>query len=136
MIASMITDFSKTPNIEYLKKIKNIFFVGGLYDLTDITKTFLNAYLGLTDDRIAALSPLTYDFSDWLKLDIQIFVYAMEIDSPTFIRQSEELYSILKNRYNLNCYFKKFIGFDHLDIMEKFIDPNEEFTTDVLKTIK
>lgn len=133
-IACMISAFAKGSEIEYLKKVTNVFLLAGLYDLTDVPKTLFNNNLKLRNESALALSPLTYDFSDWSKLTFQIHVYCVEIDSPTFIKQSEELYSILKNKYHLNCLYKEYKGFDHLDILEKSNDPSNEFTKDILKT--
>lgn len=135
LVACMIRRLAQEPEIKYLRKVKHIFLLCGLFDLTDVPKTLFNKKLKLTFKSAAAVSPLLFDYSDWKKLDVKIYVYAVENDSPTFIRQNKQLFLILKNLYNLKCSYKLMKGFDHFNIVEEIVNPLHGLTIDILKTI-
>lgn len=131
----MMNALSTSDDPSELKSVKRIFIISGVYNLVDVRRTSVNInnLLSLTDENVSLLSPVHFDYSGWSK-DIQINILAAENESPTFIQQSIDLHSTLKDK--LNCNYKLIGECDHFDIVEKMLELSFEITQMIVTSTK
>lgn len=128
-----------TINNKWTTAVKNIFLISGVYDVTDLRSTSINAnnLLGLNDDNLAALSPIKFDLSTLLLMNdsgMRFFVYVAEHDSPTFIRQSKKLHDRFQES-GVHSTFNLVAGCDHFDIVEQLNNLNFQITLAIRENI-
>lgn len=117
--------------------IRHIFLVSGIYDLRDLVHTIVNENdrLSLTEANAIQLSPMFIDYSKWSQLNLKIVLFSAENDSPTFKMQAQQMITIWKQKYNLECEYYFVPICDHFDIIEKIVDPKHILTEVILKTV-
>lgn len=133
----MIDLLLKNDKLTSLKIIKNIFLIGGIYDLTEIPFTIHNKnnVLSLTEENITTLSPVMLDYTKWTDLNLDIVLFSAEYDSPTFKKQTIQMKSIWEQKYQLKCRYYLLPGCDHFDLVERILDPKFAVTQEVLGSI-
>lgn len=113
LIDKLLTKTSKPLRID------TIYLISGVYDLSELQFTNNNEHniLSINDGNVDRLSPLKFDFTEWQRQQITIRIYVGQFESPTFIRQSLELYLKLSNvTSGINIQVVQ--GYDHFQIVE------------------
>lgn len=113
-------------------RIDSIYLISGVYDLTDLQHTTINHdnILSLDSSNVNQLSPLKFDFRKWLTQTININIYVGEYDTPTFIKQSMEMFLRFINGFKVRIQFIQ--NHDHFNIVENLCQNTYELTQDIL----
>lgn len=100
-------------------RIDSIFLISGVYDLSELQFTNNNEHniLSINNDNVDRLSPLKFDFTEWSSQHINIGIFVGQFESPTFIRQSVELYLKFSN-VTSRVDIQVFQDYDHFQIVE------------------
>jgi arylformamidase len=99
--------------------VKQGLLVSGMYDLYPVSLSSRNEYLSLTEEIIAALSPLRH--LDHLNAEVVVAFGTKE--SPEFQRQSLEFFSALR-REGKSASLIEAKGMNHFEILEDIGDAN------------
>lgn len=113
-------------------KIDSIYLISGLYDLSEVqyTNSNENNVLSINSSNVDQLSPLRFDFTKWEKQHTKINIYVAQYDSPTFIRQSMELYLRFSNGFKVD--FQLVQDHDHFDIVEELCVKSYQITKSII----
>lgn len=113
-------------------KIDSIYLISGVYDLSELQHTTINQnnILSIDSSNVDQLSPLKFDFTEWSTQDINIKIYVGQYDSPTFIRQSMELFVRFVNGFKVSIQVIE--DHDHFDIVEDLNKNSYEITNAIL----
>lgn len=113
-------------------RIHSIYLISGVYDLTELQHTTINQnnILSINSSNVDQLSPLKFDFIEWSKLNINIRIFVGQYDSPSFIRQSMELFVRFVNRFKVRIQVVQ--DHDHFDIVEDLNKKSYEITNAIL----
>lgn len=117
-----------SPSI--LHRIKDIFLICGIYDLSEVRHTSINAdnILSLDNANTVLHSPLlSIDFRTWSKFGMRINVCVSENDSKTFKEQSQKLYDRMIE-CEMQTTLQMIDGCDHFDIVERLSDASFELS--------
>lgn len=120
------------------RRLKDIFLISGIYDLTDLRTTSINTnnLLALNDDNVAALSPITFDWYAAVNDNGgAIHIFVGENDSPTFIRQSRALHRRLEATTKIPTKYALVPECDHYDIVEHLCRENYQITKTIRENI-
>lgn len=131
LIISLFSTFINSLSNEEQELIKGVFLSCGLYDLTPLTKTIINAGLKLSEESAKELSPQYMNISS--PVHIKFYVIVAEKDSPAFIDQSKKFYEKLKEKVNAELKMLKEI--DHFNAIEKMVEEDFEVTELFIKVI-
>ncbi len=109
-------------------RIDSIYLISGIYDLNELqyTNNNENNILSINSSNVDRLSPLKFDFIEWQKHHIDINIYVGQYESPTFIRQSLELY--LRLPADDDIHFQLLPEYDHFEIVEHLSQESYEIT--------
>ncbi|MFA6155457.1 alpha/beta hydrolase [Mesorhizobium sp.] len=88
-LATMLFDEAGTPS-----KVRAALLLGGLYDLKPLQDSFLAAEIGITDQEVAAFSPLTHEFDR----DVHVSILVGGEETPPFHLQAEALAARLETQ--------------------------------------
>lgn len=113
-------------------RIDSIFLISGVYDLTDLQHTTTNEgnVLSINSSNVNELSPLKFDFTKWPKQRININISVGEYDTPTFIKQSMEIFLRFIGEFRVRLRFV--LDHDHFSIVENLSQTSFELTQDIL----
>lgn len=113
-------------------RIHSIYLISGVYDLNELqyTNNNENNMLSINDSNVDLLSPLKFDFTEWSKHNVNINIYVGQYDSPTFIRQSMELFLRFSNGFEID--FKLLKEYDHFEIVEHLSQKTYEITRSII----
>ncbi|MGI9318292.1 MAG: alpha/beta hydrolase [bacterium] len=103
---------SRYQNDQILEGVKLALLISGIYDLTPLCFTSINAALGLDTDSARALSPM-YDTAVF---KVPCTVAVAEQDTGEFRRQAREYYNKLKHD-DVPCHFLELAKRNHFDII-------------------
>lgn len=117
-------------------RIHSLHLISGIYDLTQLQHTSINAenILSIDAANVDELSPLQFDYNKWSDQQFRVNVYVAENDSPTFIKQSLKLFNRLEGK-KLNVTARLIENCDHFDIVEKLSEQSFEVTRDLIKSV-
>lgn len=103
-------------------KLKDIYLVSGVYDLTEIRylpSVNNNNILGLNDQNTKEVSPIFSNYSHLKATRIKFHVFVGEYDSKTFQKHSKDISARLISDIDENsCTYQVLKGIDHFDIVE------------------
>lgn len=120
LVANLFNEFFLTLSESDRSLLKKVFLISGVYDLTPLTKTYVNEALKLDSITSKKLSPL---YQPFVGSNIQFYIIVGEHDSPAFKIQSELFYKKLYNlHYTAELHIIK--GVDHFNIVEQLNDEN------------
>lgn len=113
-------------------RIDSIYLISGVYDLTDLQHTTVNQdnILSINSRNVDQLSPLKFDFTEWAKHQININIYVGQHETPTFIKQSMELFLRFTNGFRVRMQFVQ--DRDHFSIVEDLSKKAYELTQDIV----
>lgn len=113
-------------------RIDSIHLISGIYDLSELqyTNNNENNILSIDSANVDELSPLRFDFIKWPKHHIGINIYVGQYESPTFIRQSIELYLRLSTEPGVD--FQLLSEYDHFEIVEHLSRETHEITKRII----
>lgn len=97
--------------------IERMFLFSGLYDLEPVMVSSRQSYLKLSEADVTDLSPIKH----LEKISIPVDIICGSLDSPEFIRQSEEFFKELENK-NANTRFMCVNNTNHFELLEKIND--------------
>lgn len=122
LILSALSDNLFWTSLNNKAKLKHVYLVSGVYDLTEIR--YLNSVnndniLGLNDQNIKEVSPLFSNYSHLKLNDIEFNIFVGEYDSKTFQKHSKDISDHLIDDINeTSCSYQILQGIDHFDIAE------------------
>lgn len=118
--------------IEGQLRIDSIYLISGVYDLTDLQHTTVNQdnILSINSSNVDELSPLKFDFNEWSKQRIAINIYVGQYETPTFIKQSMELFLRFTKGFRVRMQFVE--GHDHFNIVEDLSQKSYVLTEDIV----
>lgn len=114
-------------------RIDSIYLISGVYDLTQLqhtTSVNQDNCLSLNDDNVDQLSPLKFDYTKWAKQRINVNIYVGQHETPTFIKQSMEMFHRFVNGFRVRMRF--ILDHDHFNIVENLCQKSYELTQDIL----
>lgn len=113
-------------------RIDSIYLISGVYDLNDLQHTTVNQdnILSINSSNVNQLSPLKFDFTEWQKHHININIYVGQYETPTFIKQSMELFLRFTNGFRVRLQFVQ--DHDHFNIVEDLSQESYELTKDIM----
>lgn len=114
-------------------RIHSLYLISGVYDLTDLQYTTVNEnnILSINSSNVNELSPLNFDFTEWPKEQFSINIYVGQYESPTFIKQSMELFSrFVTDGFKVRMQFV--LGHDHFTIVEDLSMKSYDITNDIV----
>jgi arylformamidase len=97
--------------------------VSGLFDLTPLLQTSMNATLGLTEDDARKLSPLHWPVGPGLTLDVVVG----GDESSEFLRQSRTVADTWKAQ-GAETRFEALAGINHFTVVDPLADPASPMT--------
>lgn len=104
-------------------RIQGAFLLSGVYDLRDLIHTKYNKRIQLPHEWTVSLSPQFDHFTHLQTRKVRIYVLAAQYDSPTFKKQSRDIYELLHNTCLMqNIYLEIKDNMDHFQIVECFVD--------------
>ena len=113
---------------------KGVFFLGGIFDLTDLRKTSVNDPLNLSEKEAKDNSPLLLDTFKWP--NIKVYTIAGADESPVFISQGIAYTEKLKQDGILQCEFKLLKDTDHFNLVEDLAKEEYQLTKYMIKAMK
>lgn len=114
-------------------RIDSVYLISGVYDLMHLQHTTSvneNNCLSLTSDNVDQLSPLKFDYTKWSNQRININIYVGEYETPTFIKQSMEMFVRFVDGFRVRLRFV--LDHDHFTIVENLSQKTFELTQDIL----
>lgn len=113
-------------------RIDSVFLISGVFDLNDLQHTTVNQdnILSINAGNVNELSPLKFDFTKWPKHQISINIYVGQYETPTFVKQSMELFLRFTNGFRVRLQFVA--DHDHFNIVEDLSQSSYELTKDIL----
>lgn len=140
--AHLITYLFRDETIKRLGKekfdlIKNIYLISGVYDVSELRNTKVvnrNNLLSITDDNVAALSPVKQSYEHLKASGITFNVYVGGDESPTFQRQSREFVAHLKMA-RVHANYHLINDLDHFNIVEKLSEINYNITQTIITNL-
>lgn len=122
LILSALSDESFWKSVQYKTKLKHIYLVSGVYDLTEIRhlpSVNNDNILGLNDQNIKQVSPIFGNYSHLQPFDIEFNIFVGEHDSKTFQKHSRDISERLRGDIDKSlCSYQVLQGIDHFDIVE------------------
>ncbi|MBZ9676942.1 alpha/beta hydrolase [Mesorhizobium sp. ES1-1] len=88
-LATMLFDEAGAPS-----KVRAALLLGGLYDLEPLQNSFLAAEISITDQEVAAFSPLTHEFDR----DVHVSILVGGEETPPFHLQAQALAARLETQ--------------------------------------
>lgn len=129
------TDWGKfNVDPEAQKKLKAIFSLAGLFDIRPLVDSFVNDEINMSIDSAAAVSPQMLPTSIFGQ-HCPLHLILPEFDTPEFFRQTKEYQNKLLKEGGY-CYLHVAKNRDHLDIIEKLPEENDELITYLLNHMK
>ena len=113
---------------------KGVFFLGGIFDLTDLRKTSVNDPLNLSEKEAKENSPLLLDTFKWP--NVKVYTIAGADESPVFISQGIAYTEKLKQDGVLQCEFKLLKDTDHFNLVEDLAKEEYQLTKYMIKAMK
>ncbi|AWF80417.1 alpha/beta hydrolase [Microbulbifer sp. A4B17] len=105
-------------------KFKGAFSLAGLFDIRPLVNSFVNDTINMTMESAEKVSPqLLEPGVDTSSCPLHLIV--PEFDTPEFFRQTKE-YQEKMLKMNNPCYFRLVNNRDHLDLLEKLINDQDE----------
>lgn len=120
-----------------LNLVKNIYLISGIYDVSELRNTKSanrDNLLSISDENVAALSPVKQNFEQLKNLKITFDAFVGGDESPTLQRQSREFVAHLKQT-KLHANFHLLDGLDHFNIVEKLSEINYDVTQQIIKNL-
>ncbi|XP_037051522.1 kynurenine formamidase-like isoform X2 [Bradysia coprophila] len=114
-------------------RIDSIYLISGVYDLTHLqhtTSVNQDNCLSLNSDNVDQLSPLKFDYAKWSEQRININIYVGEHETPTFIKQSMEMFLRFVTGFRVRMRF--ILDHDHFNIVENLSEKSYELTQDIV----
>ncbi|XP_049536543.1 kynurenine formamidase [Anopheles darlingi] len=138
LIASMLDQqFKSAVGGEEFALLKDVYLISGVYDVQELrytTSVNRDNLLGLNDNNVLRLSPLSMGFSH-LTGDAagpRFHVYVAEHDSEVFRDMASRMNSHLES-FTLPCDLNVLPGLDHFDIVENLSKTDHPLTIAILK---
>ena len=120
------TDWHKIFNLPDAaqQKLKAIFSLAGLFDIRPLVNSFINDGINMSQGSAEAVSPQLMP-SSTIDNCCPVHLALPEFDTPEFFRQTKEYQNkLLKSEQP--CHLKVLNNRDHLDLIEKLIEDNDE----------
>ncbi|WDE02252.1 alpha/beta hydrolase [Thalassomonas actiniarum] len=115
-----------------VQKLKGIFSLAGLFDIRPLVDSFVNDEIKMSSSSAAAVSPQLLAPAAH---NCPVHLLLPELDTPEFFRQTKEYQQKLLAE-GRNCYLKLAQSRDHLDIIEKLAEDNDEIMNYLLTNMK
>ncbi|XP_076661231.1 kynurenine formamidase [Halictus rubicundus] len=117
----------------YMKLLKGLVLIAGIYDLNPLLNTTINDNLNLTKNEIAAYSFTNLDISKSKSINgLKVIVTDGECDTPEFIDESRKCAQKLVTMVDDVQYLLLREHIDHFDIVEKLTEPEFLLTKTIL----
>ena len=116
---------------EAQQKLKDVFSIAGLFDIRPLVNSFVNDSINMSQSSSERVSPLLSDFpSDQALSHLHLIV--PEFDTPEFFRQTKEYHAaVIENQQKCSIFLAS--RRDHLDVIERLLDENDEVLAYMLK---
>ncbi|XP_068628865.1 kynurenine formamidase isoform X2 [Battus philenor] len=119
LVAKLLANVNFFENNPGSHRLQGAFLISGIYDLRELVHTSVNDAVQLPQEWAIPLSPLFDCFNHLQMRRIRIYILAGQNDSPTFKKQSRELFELLHNTCLMqHMYLEIKDDMDHFDIME------------------
>ena len=113
------------------QKLKGIFSLAGLFDIRPLVNSFINDEIKMSITSAEKVSPQLTPLSSKDHL-VPVYLTLPEFDTPEFFRQTKEYQNKLL-KTGQPCHFKVINNRDHLDLIEKLIEDNDELLNYLLE---
>ena len=113
---------------------KGVFFLGGIFDLTDLRKTSVNDPLNMNENEAKENSPLLLDSFKWP--NVKAYTIAGGDESPIFISQGIAYAEKLKQAGILHSEFKLLKDIDHFNLVEDLAKEDYQLTKFMINAMK
>lgn len=129
------TDWSEFDvSFDAQQKLKGAFSLAGLFDIRPLVNSFVNDEIKMTMESAEKVSPQLLPVSSANPLS-PLHLVLPENDTPEFFRQTKEYHNkLLKS--GQPCFLKVLENRDHLDIIEKLIEDNDDLLNYFLNFMK
>ena len=129
------TDWKKFDLLDAIQqKLKGVFSLAGLFDIRPLVNSFINDSIHMTLESAERVSPQLIPSSSGAG-SCPVHLVLPEFDTPEFFRQTREYqHKLLKS--DQPCYLKVVNDRDHLDMIEKLIEENDELLNYLLTHMK
>lgn len=116
---------------EAQQKLKDVFSIAGLFDIRPLVNSFVNDSINMSLSASERVSPLLSDFpSDQALSHLHLIV--PEFDTPEFFRQTKEYHAnVIEKQQKCSIFLAS--RRDHLDVIERLLDENDEVLAYMLK---
>ncbi len=119
------TDWSKFGLTDAARgKLKGVFSLAGLFDVRPLVDSFINDEIKMTMASAEAVSP-QLKASATREALCPLHLVVPEFDTPEFFRQTKEYQDKLL-KAGQNCHFDLANKRDHLDIIERLVEDDDE----------
>ena len=139
LAASLLYDklwLDKMMEYGYLKLLKGVVLLGGIYNLKPLLGTTINNNLQLTKDEIEAYSFNTIDTKNYKPIKgLKVIAACGENDSPVFINETQECAQKLIKMVDNVEYIQLRENVDHFDLVERLTDTEYVLTKLLLSNI-
>ena len=120
----------------YLKLLKGVVLLSGIYSLKPLLGTTINHSLQLTKDEIKAYSFNTIDTKNYKPIEgLKVIAACGECESPAFINETQECAQKLVKMVDHVEYILLRENVDHFDIAERLVDTEFVLTKLLLSNI-
>ena len=127
------TDWQRTYHVPNgtQHKLKGVFSLAGLFDLRPLVNSFINDSIHMSRESAERVSPQLIPSSS-VAGSCPVHLILPEFDTPEFFRQTKEYQNKLLQSGH-PCHLKVIENRDHLDLIEKLIEDDDEVLHSVLK---
>ncbi|XP_035778599.1 kynurenine formamidase-like [Anopheles albimanus] len=138
LIASMLDQqFKSAVGGEEFALLKDVYLISGVYDVQELrytTSVNRDNLLGLNDNNVLRLSPLSMSYSHLTGAAAgpRFHVYVAEHDSEVFRTMASSMKNHLES-FALPCDLNDMPGLDHFDIVENLSKTDHPLTIAILK---
>lgn len=124
--------------------VKSLYLIAGVYDLSEIRYMPTpnpNNILSLNDANVMKLSPITFNFNEWVKVQTNTSITAIYLfigtnEAPKLIEQTKQMDKLLSMHQWPKLQLIEMNGYDHFNIVEDLSKPEFQIVQIIIDEAK
>lgn len=137
-LAVCLFNYLATNNtITKLSIIKSLYLISGVYDVNELRYTKSvneNNILKINDTNCQQLSPLYFDFTQWTKYNVKIYLFIGNDDTPKLLDHSNRLHQLLQQNKCVS-HLHQLDNYDHFHIVEELCRSDFIITKSIINDV-